>query len=77
MVRRRNAVVLGLGRKWLGRLRLLSAGQAVKLWPAVADKNESEIIAIRGPPDELMPEDEPPDDRWDGWDEPQELDWVA
>ena len=25
MVRRRNAVVLGLGRKWLGRLRLLSA----------------------------------------------------
>ena len=25
MVRRRNAVVLGLGRKWLGRLRLQSA----------------------------------------------------
>lgn len=53
------------------------SGQAVKLWPAVADKNDSEIIAIRGPPEELMPQDEPPDDRWDGWDEPQELDWVA
>ena len=49
----------------------------VKLWREDSDKDDSEIIAIRGPPEALMPQDEPPDDRWDGWDEPQELDWVA
>ena len=24
-----------------------------------------------------LPEEDPPGDHWDGWDEPQELDWVA
>ncbi|MSQ84461.1 MAG: hypothetical protein EXR77_16535 [Myxococcales bacterium] len=49
----------------------------VKLWPDDGAKDDSEIIAIRGPPADLMAQDEAPDGRWDGWDEPQELDWVA
>ena len=49
----------------------------VKLWPDAGAKDDSEIMAIRGPPEDLMPADDSADDRWDGWDEPQELDWVA
>ena len=41
-----------------------------KLWRQDVDKDDRDIIAILGPPEGLMPQDEPPDDRWDGWDAP-------
>jgi len=49
----------------------------VKLWRDHGDEDDSEIIAIRGPPGELEPAEDPPDHDWDGWDEPPPLDWAA
>ena len=52
----------------------------VKLWRESGDKDDSddsEIIAIRGPPGDLVPVEDQPDDDWDGWDEPPPLDWAA
>jgi len=49
----------------------------VKLWRDRGDEDDSEIIAIRGPPGELVPAEDQPDDDWDGWDEPPPHDWAA
>ena len=52
----------------------------VKLWRENGDKDDSddsEIIAIRGPPGGLVPAEDQPDDDWDGWEEPPPLDWAA
>ena len=52
----------------------------VKLWRENGDKDDSddsEIIAIRGPPGGVVPAEDKPDDDWDGWDEPPPLDWAA
>ena len=49
----------------------------VKLWRESGDQDDSEIIAIRGPPGGLVPAEDQPGDDWDGWDEPPPLDWAA
>ena len=49
----------------------------VKLWREGGDKDDSDITEIRGPPGDLVPAEDQPDDDWDGWDEPPPLDWAA
>ena len=49
----------------------------VKLWRDSGDKDDSDITEIRGPPGDLAPAEDQPDDDWDGWDEPPPLDQAA
>lgn len=49
----------------------------VKLWRESGDQDECDITEIRGPPGDLAPAEDQPDDDWDGWDEPPPLDWAA
>ena len=49
----------------------------VKLWRESGDQDDNDITEIRGPPGDLVPAEDQPDDDWDGWDEPPPLDWAA
>ena len=50
---------------------------APRCWREGGDKDDSDITEIRGPPGDLRPAEDQPDDDWDGWDEPPPLDWAA
>ena len=49
----------------------------VKLWRENGDRDDSDIVAICGPPGDLVPAEDEPSDDGDGWDEPPPLDWAA
>ena len=49
----------------------------VKLWRESGDDDDSDITEIRGPPGDLLPAEDQPDDDWAGWDAPPPLDWTA
>ena len=49
----------------------------VKLLRNNGCQDDDEIVAICGPPGDLVPAEDQPDDDRDGWDEPPPLDWAA
>ena len=49
----------------------------VKLWRENGDRDDSDVVAICGPPGDLVPAEDQPADDWDGWDEPPPLDCAA
>ena len=46
-------------------------------WREAGERDDDDVIAIRGPPGSFDEVDETPSDKFDGVDDPVEQDWAA